>query len=182
MAKVSVFPSGGSRSRPPAWCRRSSAPAARSAACWRCRCTRCATSCATSWCRSTANIQLPNCSRPAATIPAFPTPSASPSNTSCSRASMIPSTTPRRWCGCSRAFRPRSISFRSIPGRAANMNVPTGNRSRNFRKWYSTPAMPRLCAPRAAATFSPPAASSRARRKSSPRASALALRAMAMTD
>ena len=32
---------------------------ARSAACWRCRCTRCATSCATSWCRSTANIQSP---------------------------------------------------------------------------------------------------------------------------
>ena len=42
------------------------------------------------------------------------------------------STTPRRWCGCSRASRPRSTSFRSIPGRAANTNAPTGSRSRSF--------------------------------------------------
>ena len=113
-----AFPSAASRCRPPAWCRISNAPAPRSAACWRCRCMRCATSCATNWCRSTANIRSRNCWRPAAIIPAPPTPSASRSNTSCSRASTIPSRMPKRWCGCSRASRPRSISFRSIPGPA----------------------------------------------------------------
>ena len=34
---------------------------------------------------------------------------ASRSNTSCSKASTIRSPTPRRWCACSRASRPRSI-------------------------------------------------------------------------
>jgi 23S rRNA (adenine2503-C2)-methyltransferase len=61
------------------------------------------------WCRSTANIRSRSCSRPAATIRACRTRGASRSNTSCSRASTIRSPTPRRWCECSRAFRPRSI-------------------------------------------------------------------------
>ena len=45
--------SAASRCRPRASCRSSSRPAARSASCWRFRCTRCATICATCWCRST---------------------------------------------------------------------------------------------------------------------------------
>ena len=107
---------------------------------------------------------------------------ASPSNTSCSRASTIRSRTPRRWSACSRASRPRSISFRSIPGPAASTNARTGTRSRNSPRSCSTPATPRRCARRAAATSSPPAASSRARPRSFRARERLALRAMAMTD
>ena len=73
---------------------------------------------------------------------------------------------------CSRAFPPRSISFRSIPGRARLMNARTGSRSRNSPRSCSTLAMPRRCAPRAGAISSPPAASSRAKPKNCPRASA----------
>ena len=59
-----------------------------------------------------------NCSRPAATIPACRTPGASPSNTSCSRASTIRSTTPRRWCGCSKGIPAKInlIPFNPWPG------------------------------------------------------------------
>ena len=62
------------------------------------------------------------------------------------------------------------IPFNPWPG--SNTNAPTGSRSRSSRRWCSTPAMPRRCARRAGATSSPPAASSRARAKNSPRASA----------
>ena len=51
-------PDAASRSRPPASCRASSAPARKSAACWRSRCMRCATNCATYWCRSTGSTRL----------------------------------------------------------------------------------------------------------------------------
>ena len=78
--------------------------------------------------------------------------------------------------------RPRSISFRSIPGRVRRMNARTGSRSRNSPRSCSTPAMPRRCARRAGAISSPPAASSKARRRNYRRASGMALRAMAMTD
>ena len=81
-----------------------------------------------------------------------------------------------------RASRPRSTSSRSIPGPARHTSARTGTRSRSSPRSCSTPAMPRRCARRAAATSSPPAASSRARPRSSPRASGMALRAMAMTD
>jgi 23S rRNA (adenine2503-C2)-methyltransferase len=67
-----------SRCRPPAWCRASSAPATKSASCWRFRCTPCVTSCATSWCRSTRSIRSKNCSTRAALIPACRTRGASP--------------------------------------------------------------------------------------------------------
>ena len=62
------------------------------------------------------------------------------------------------------------IPFNPWPG--SNMSARTGSRSRNSPRWCSMPAMPRRCARRAAATFSPPAASSRARPKSFRRASA----------
>ena len=58
---------------------------------------------------------------------------------------------------------PRSTSFRSIRGPARNTNARIGTRSRNSPKWYSTPATPRRFVRRAAATSSPPAASSRVR-------------------
>jgi hypothetical protein len=77
----SRFPSAASRSRPPASCRTSRAPAPRSAACSRFRCMRCATSCATTSYRSIANIRSRNCSTPAAPIPAPPMRGASLSNT-----------------------------------------------------------------------------------------------------
>ena len=80
-ATASASPSAASRSRPPAWCRTSRAPATRSAPCWRSRCTPCATTCATSWCRSIANIRSPNCSTPAATIRASRMRGASRSST-----------------------------------------------------------------------------------------------------
>ncbi len=73
--------------------------------------------------------------------------------------------TPRRSCACSRACPPRSTSFRSTLGPEAPSNVRTGRRSSAFRKSSSTRATRAPCARRAAATFWPPAASSRARAK-----------------
>ena len=58
-----------------------------------------------------------------------------------------------------KGIQPRSISFRSIRGRARATNVRTGTRSRNSPNISSTPAIPRRCARRAAATSWPPAAS-----------------------
>jgi 23S rRNA (adenine2503-C2)-methyltransferase len=49
--------SAASPCRPPASCRRFSAPATRSASCWRSRCMPCATTCATCSCRSTRSIR-----------------------------------------------------------------------------------------------------------------------------
>ena len=54
-------------SAPRAWCRRSTASPRRSTSRSRSRCTRRTTSCAASWCRSTACIRSPSCSRPAGT-------------------------------------------------------------------------------------------------------------------
>src|SRR5262249_10253983 len=65
----------------------------------------------------------------------------------------------------------RSTSFHSIRGPAPGTSARTGRESRNFPKSSAMPAMPRRCARRAGATFWPLAASSRARAKSSPRAS-----------
>ena len=65
--------------------------------------------------------------------PGVSKPGASPSNMSCSKASMIRLPTPRRWCASSKASRPRSISFRSTPGPAPNTNARTGNGSKIFR-------------------------------------------------
>ena len=78
------------------------------------------------------------------------------------RASMTACRTPRNWCGCSRAFPPRSISFRSIPGRDRPMNARTGRRSRPSPILSTPMATPRRSARRAAATSWRPAASSRA--------------------
>jgi 23S rRNA (adenine2503-C2)-methyltransferase len=58
-----------------------------------------------------------------------------------------------------RAFRPRSIGFRSTRGLAPRMSARTGSRSRNVPNISSTPATPRRCVRRAAATSSLPAAS-----------------------
>ena len=61
------------------------------------------------------------------------------------------------------------IPFNPWPG--TRYGARTGSRSRNSPKSSLTPAMPRRCAPRGVATSWPPAASSRARRKSYPPAS-----------
>ena len=65
----------------------------------------------------------------------------------------------------------QSHSVQSLAGHRIT-NVRTGSRSRNSPRSCSTPVMPRRCARRAAATFSPPAASSRAKPKNCRRASA----------
>ena len=65
--------------------------------------------CAASWCRSTACIRSPNCSRPAGTTSTSRTAAASPSSTSCSTASTMRRRRRARWRGCSPGIRPRSI-------------------------------------------------------------------------
>ncbi len=79
---------------------------------------------------------------------------------------------PGRWCACSRACPPKSTSFHSIRGPEAPSNARTGRRSSAFRKSSSMPATRARCARRGAATFWPPAASSRARARNSGRAPA----------
>ena len=125
---------------------------------------------------------IANCSTPAATIPASPTPGASPSNTSCSRASTIRSTTPRRWCGCSRAFRPRSISSRSIPGRARKYECSDWEQIEKFSEivfdaGYASPVR----TPRGRDILAACGQLKSATEKLSAR-ERMALRAMAMTD
>jgi adenine C2-methylase RlmN of 23S rRNA A2503 and tRNA A37 len=66
---------------------------------------------------------------------------------------------------------PRSISFHSIRGPAANTSVPTGSRSKDFHRLCSMRDMLRRCERRAGATSWQPAVSSRARQKNFRRAS-----------
>ena len=56
----------------------------------------------------------------------------------------LASPTPGRWCGSSREFRPRSISFRSIRGRAPPTNARSGTTIEQFSEvvfnaGYSSP-------------------------------------------
>ena len=123
-----------------------------------------------------------NCSRPAATIPACRTRGASPSNTSCSRASTIRSPTPRRWCGCSRASRPRSISSRSIRGPARQYECSDWEQIEKFSEivfnaGYASPVR----TPRGRDILAACGQLKSATEKLSAR-ERLALRAMAMTD
>ena len=140
--------------------------------CSRSRCMRCATSCAMSSCRSTANIRsgiarrLPRLSRRLQCAPHH--------LRICDAEGRQRFARRGEGTGAAAQGHPgqdQPDPVQSLAGHA-HTNARTGSRSRNSRKWCSTPAMPRRCAPRAGATSSPPAASSRARPRSSPSASA----------
>ena len=135
-----------------------------------------------SWCRSTANIRCVNCSMPAAIIPAYPTRGASPSNTSCSRASTIRLPMRGRWCVWSKAFPPRSISSRSIRGRARQYECSDWEQIEKFSEMifnagYASPVR----TPRGRDILAACGQLKSATEKLSAR-ERLALRAMAMTD
>ena len=146
-ARASRSPSGASRCPRRASCPRSIAGASFRARCSRSRCTRCATSCATSWCRSTRSIRSSSFSTPAARIPGVSNAQAHHVRIRDAQGRQRqPRPTPARWCGCWPAFRPRSISFRSIRGRAPTYECSDWETDRALRRHREQGG---LCEPRA---------------------------------
>ena len=115
------------------------------------------------------------------TIPASPTRAASPSSTDAEGVNDLA----RRSAALVKLLagipaKINLIPFNPWPGSPFECSEP--ERIERFPRSVSPPATPRRCARRAAAIFSPPAASSSPRAKNYPLAQRMALRAMAMTD